>query len=524
MQPTPKVGCIFFLPSYQRPQKTACVASNAPKRRKQRKSSVPLQSSIFNCSFFIFHSQMGIHKIKSKTLVRLGLEKGSLAGLALDILRKHFKHSDEATALARLQEVVANPAAFVADVAFGPLALKLMPEPAPVEGQRHALLDAGLGYRAFGADGIDEGTVAQMDLAMRLPVTRGGALMPDAHLGYGLPIGGVLATAGVVIPYAVGMDIGCRMCLTVTDLPAITLQRDRDRLRRIVKDNSRFGKEAFDDPFDDEVLNRAAFSELPILRQLKATAARQIGSSGSGNHFVELGIVEFAAPALELGLPAGAYVGILTHSGSRALGATVAQHYTDWARQRCILPKSASHFAWLDLDSEAGQEYWLSMNLAGDYASACHHHIHRRLLKALGAEERAVVENHHNFAWKEVLPTGEEAIVHRKGATPAAKGEWGIIPGSMLQPGFVVRGKGLASSLQSASHGAGRQLSRARATNSITRHALQKQLDKADITLIGGSPEEAPDAYKDIFEVMAAQQDLVEVIAQFQPKIVRMDK
>jgi tRNA-splicing ligase RtcB (3'-phosphate/5'-hydroxy nucleic acid ligase) len=464
-------------------------------------------------------------RVKSKDLVRLGLEKGSMAGLALDILRKHYKHGDPAEGIAVLTAVIAQPADYVDHPVFGPLAVKLLPPSAPVvEGQKHALLDAPKGYRSYGTDGIDEATVEQMDLAMRLPVTLSGALMPDAHLGYGLPIGGVLATQGVVIPYAVGMDIGCRMCLTVTDLPASALSRDRDRLRTIVRENSAFGKEVFDRPMDDAVLERPEFGELSLLRELHGTAWRQIGSSGSGNHFVELGVVELEEPSPDLGLSAGKFLGILTHSGSRALGATVAQHYTDIARMRCQLPKAASNLAWLDLDSAEGQEYWMAMNLAGDYASACHHHIHRRLLKALGAGELAMVENHHNFAWKEVLPTGEEAIVHRKGATPAAAGEWGVIPGSMLQPGFVVRGKGNASSLSSASHGAGRRLSRTKAINSFTRGGIEKELAKAEVTLIGGSPEEAPGAYKDIFAVMAAQADLVDVVARFWPKVVRMDK
>ncbi|MBL0019282.1 MAG: RtcB family protein [Bacteroidetes bacterium] len=465
-----------------------------------------------------------LKQIKSKDLVRLGLEKGSLAGLALDILRKHYKHGDPSEGMALLQQLLANPGEFAEHPIFGPIAQKLLPPPEPVAGQKFALLDASKGYRTYGIEGIDAATVEQMDLAMRLPVTQAGALMPDAHLGYGLPIGGVLATRGVVIPYAVGMDIGCRMCLTVTDMPASELSRDRDRLRKIVRENSAFGKEIFTDPSDDAILERPEFGELPLLRELQGLAARQIGSSGSGNHFVELGIVELDAYSPDLGLAAGSYLGILTHSGSRALGATVAQHYTDLARQLCQLPKTASHLAWLDLDKSEGQEYWMAMNLAGDFASACHHDIHRRILKALGAGSLTVVENHHNFAWKEILPTGEEAIVHRKGATPAALGELGVIPGSMLHPGFVVRGKGNPASLSSASHGAGRRLSRTKATNSFTRHAIEKQLAKAEVTLIGGSPEEAPDAYKDIFEVMAAQADLVDVIAKFWPKVVRMDK
>ena len=467
---------------------------------------------------------MGIQHIKSKHLVRLGLEKGELAGLALEILRKHFKRADPEEALEQLQAVIANPEVFESDAIFGPLAIRLLPEEVPIPAKVYSILDAPKGYRTFGAEGIDESTVAQMDIAMRLPITRAGALMPDAHVGYGLPIGGVLATEGVIIPYAVGMDIGCRMCLSIVDLPAKSLEREQDRLTKILKANSQFGKGFFEDTGEAEVLDRSLFNELPLLHKLQGTAARQLGSSGSGNHFVEFGIVDLPTDAADLGLKAGQYFGLLTHSGSRALGATIAQHYTDLARQTCQLPKQASNLAWLDLDAEAGQEYWLAMNLAGDYASACHHDIHRRILKALGAELLARVENHHNFAWKETLATGEEVMVHRKGATPAGKGELGIIPGSMLQPGFVVRGKGLASALQSASHGAGRRFSRSRAHASFTRSQIMKQLDKAGIVLLGGGVDEAPDAYKDIHEVMAAQSDLVEAVASFQPKIVRMDK
>lgn len=456
--------------------------------------------------------------------MRLGLEKGSLAGLALDILRKHYKRGDPQQGIALIQQLVASPQDFAYDPVWGALAQKMIPPLPTVEGTRHALLDAPRGYRSYGAEGIDEATVHQMDLAMRLPITAAGALMPDAHLGYGLPIGGVLATRGTVIPYAVGMDIGCRMCLTVTDLPATTLGRDRDRLRSIVRDNSAFGKETHERLNDAEVLDRPEFGHLNLLANLHGVASRQLGSSGSGNHFVELGIVELSEYSPDLDLAAGNYVGILTHSGSRALGATVAQHYTDLARQLCLLPKEASHLAWLDLSSAEGQEYWMAMNLAGDYASACHHDIHRRLLKALSAKNIARVENHHNFAWKEVLPTGEEAIVHRKGATPAGRGELGVIPGSMLAPGFVVRGRGNPASLSSASHGAGRKVSRTRAMSTFTRSAIERQLAKEGVTLIGGTPEEAPDAYKDIHAVIAAQTDLVDVVAKFWPKVVRMDK
>jgi len=188
------------------------------------------------------------------------------------------------------------------------------------------------------------------------------------------------------------------------------------------------------------------------------------------------------------------------------------------------LPAHAQHFAWLDLESEAGQEYWLSMNLAGEYAKACHDQIHYHLCKYLGIKPVAKVENHHNFAWKEKGLTGEELIVHRKGATPAAKGELGIIPGSMATSGYVVRGKGEAASLFSAAHGAGRKMSRKKAKESYTGSELKKVLSREGVTLIGGGVDEAPIAYKDIDEVMESQVNLVDVIGKFTPKIVRMDK
>jgi len=161
------------------------------------------------------------------------------------------------------------------------------------------------------------------------------------------------------------------------------------------------------------------------------------------------------------------------------------------------------------------------MNLAGDYASACHEVIHEKISRALGAERLAMVENHHNFAWKE-LYKGEEVIVHRKGATPAAKGVLGIIPGSMATPGFLVRGKGKEEAIQSASHGAGRLMSRTKAIKTIARKDLKSMLSDHHITLIGAGLDEAPMAYKNIHEVMAAQEDLVDIIASFSPKIVRM--
>ncbi|HND44369.1 MAG TPA: RtcB family protein, partial [Cyclobacteriaceae bacterium] len=241
-----------------------------------------------------------------------------------------------------------------------------------------------------------------------------------------------------------------------------------------------------------------------------------------GNHFVEFGIVEIVSPVNEYNVVPGRYLALLSHSGSRGLGASIAGHYTKVAMDTCRLPQEAKHLAWLDLDTEAGQEYWLAMNLAGDYASACHHQIHERVAIGLRETPVAMIENHHNFAWKEKDAHGNEIIVHRKGATPAGKGVLGIIPGSMATPGFIVRGKGEAASVNSASHGAGRTMSRTRAKQTLSGADVNAFLKQAGVELIGSGLDEAPMAYKDIHQVMNAQQELVDVLGSFMPKIVRM--
>lgn len=376
----------------------------------------------------------------------------------------------------------------------------------------------------FGQEGIEEGALNQMSIAMQLPVTVAGALMPDAHQGYGLPIGGVLATKNAIIPYGVGVDIGCRMALSVFDIPEKHFFDNRSTYKRELITHTVFGAgKGFSgkDRAYHAVLDRKEFGLNTLLRGLHDKAFTQLGSSGGGNHFVEWGIIDFEQNDAILGVEKGRYLALLTHSGSRGLGATLAGHYTRIAKAQCKLPAYAQNLAYLDLDSEAGQEYWLAMNLAGDYASACHEVIHRKLSKAIGATVLAKVENHHNFAWKEILD-GEELIVHRKGATPAGEGVMGIIPGSMTAPGFLVRGKGNASSIHSASHGAGRQMSRTKALTTVNKSDLRAILQDVGVTLIGGGLDEAPMAYKDIHQVMAAQTDLVEVVARFMPKMVRM--
>jgi tRNA-splicing ligase RtcB len=348
--------------------------------------------------------------------------------------------------------------------------------------------------------------------------------MPDAHPGYGLPIGGVLATRNEVIPYAVGVDIGCRMALSILDLPASYIDHNGHKLKNVLRALTHFGNDGgLEIRQVHEVLDHSLFRESDLLRKLHGKAIRQLGSSGSGNHFVEFGIVELV-DGNSFGLLQGSYSAILSHSGSRSLGATIAQYFTAIAMDKCKLPKEAKQLAWLDVESDAGSEYWLSMNLAAEYAKACHDRIHENLCNALGITVLMKVENHHNLAWKELQEDGRECIVHRKGATPAGLGVVGIIPGSMTMPGFIVSGLGNERSLFSASHGAGRAMSRQKAKASITASNMRKMVEAARVTLIGGSTEEAPTAYKNIDSVMKSQEDLVTIEGKFYPRIVRMAK
>ncbi len=314
------------------------------------------------------------------------------------------------------------------------------------------------------------------------------------------------------------------MALSIYDIPEIFYFENETKFKRELVAHSKFGAgHGFHGQYksNHEVLDRKEFNEHAFIKNLKDKAWSQLGSSGGGNHFVELGIIEFAQEDAVLNIPQGKYVALLTHSGSRGLGATIAGHYTKLAKENCKLPDIAKNLAYLSLDSQLGQEYWIAMNLAGDYASACHEIIHTKMEKALGAKVLAKVENHHNFAWKE-MHNGEEVIVHRKGATPAGKGVMGIIPGSMTAPGFLVRGKGESQAINSASHGAGRQMSRTQAIKTITKNEMKAILKEHNVTLIGAGKDEAPMAYKDIHQVMAAQTDLVDVVAKFTPKMVRM--
>ncbi len=461
-------------------------------------------------------------KIQGKELRAIGFPEGPVISMAIQVMEKHYKHHTKEQAFGILKELLQSPHDHATDEVLGLIAKKLLPTEATEEAEI-SLNQQGIPFKMFGQEHIEEGAIHQMYHAAKLPISVAGALMPDAHQGYGLPIGGVLATDNAVIPYGVGVDIGCRMCLSVFDIDPKELIQRENYFAREINEATLFGSGAqFDHAANHEVMEHELFYQLPLLKNLHGRVWKQLGSSGSGNHFVEFGMIEIAEKDSKLGVEAGKYVGLLSHSGSRALGANIANHYTKIAISKRRLQQEAKNLAWLRLDEEAGIEYWNAMNLAGDYASACHHIIHAKIAKQLGQRPITRVENHHNFAWKEKLD-GKEVVVHRKGATPAGKEVLGIIPGSMTAPGFIVKGKGETAAINSASHGAGRKMSRTKTMQSVTDKQFKEELKKHGIKLLGGGLDESPFAYKDIEVVMQSQLALVDVVGKFTPKIVKMD-
>jgi tRNA-splicing ligase RtcB len=459
--------------------------------------------------------------MKTRELSYLGIPRGDTMKMTQDAIKQWVESYDgylnKMAICQKIIDLTKNPQVYLNDEFFGQIAEEL--SKSNVARAAFVPREKPAHYQQWGTD-LEAEAIQQMENACKLPISVCGALMPDAHTGYGLPIGGVLATKEAVIPYAVGMDIACRMKLTVLDLPVNVLTGQVDRLKNALETETRFGVGAtFKNRREHEVMDED-WSFSPVVNRHRDKAWSQLGTSGSGNHFVEFGTLTLDRD--ELGLNAGVYLALLSHSGSRGTGNEIATVFSKLAAQKHPeLPKELMHLAWLDMDSAEGQEYWQAMELMGRYAAANHELIHRHIARNLKVKVLLDVENHHNFAWKE-QHYGQDVIVHRKGATPAGDGVLGIIPGSMGTPGYLIRGMGNPESLNSASHGAGRKMSRKKAKESFTWHDAKKFLTERGVLLLSAGLDEVPMAYKDIEEVMAAQNDLVEPIARFDPKIVKM--
>jgi tRNA-splicing ligase RtcB (3'-phosphate/5'-hydroxy nucleic acid ligase) len=460
--------------------------------------------------------------MKAHDVIKMGYPPGPILHLALAAAGEARVSGERKSKVSRtLRALLVDADSFLEDPLFGKVARALIDAgivdtpKAPAESYQ---FNESLAYKVWG-DEIDPQAHQQMRNACKLPISVAGALMPDAHVGYGLPIGGVLATNNAVIPYAVGVDIACRMMVTVFDLPPRLLKEQDDRFGAILENNTRFGVGSEWKPKREHPVMDENWSISAATARLKDKAHRQLGTSGSGNHFVEFGEITLFEPVR--GVPAGQYLAVLSHSGSRGPGNEIATHYSKWAMSRhARLPKDLKHLAWLELDG-AGEEYWAAMELMGRYASANHHIIHRQIVRAVGEAPLLQVENHHNFAWREVHD-GREVIVHRKGATPAGRGVLGIIPGSMATPAYLVEGLGNEASLQSAAHGAGRLMSRGQAMRTFKWGEVKHFLAERGVTLLSAGLDEAPWVYKNIDKVMAAQESLVRPLARFMPRIVKM--
>ncbi len=373
-------------------------------------------------------------------------------------------------------------------------------------------------------DDIEPGALRQIqNLAVFPYAYKHIAIMPDCHEGYGMPIGGVLATNKVVIPNAVGVDIGCGMCAIRTDLANIdnaTLAQLQQSIRTTIPLGFSHHKRR-----QDENLMPKGFDidKMPVVRREYEPALYQIGTLGGGNHFIEL----------QKG--SDGYIWLMIHSGSRNIGKQVADHYNQLAvrlneKQKSAVPRS-QQLAYLFLDTQEGKTYIQEMTFCVDFAFANRKllasHICSLLNETTGCnflpyEGQEVINIAHNYAATE-QHYGHQVMVHRKGATRAAAGQTGIIPGSQGHKSYIVKGKGSKLSFESCAHGAGRKMGRNEARKRLNLKEEQQQLESAGIVhalRTHTDLDEAAGAYKDISRVMEQQSDLVEIAIELQPLMV----
>ena len=377
-------------------------------------------------------------------------------------------------------------------------------------------------------DRIEDGALNQLYNLAMLPFVFHVAVMPDSHQGYGMPIGGVLATKGYIIPNAVGVDIGCGMCAIRTSLYVGSLDETIRKkimgdIRKLVPVGFKHQKKKQDSMllphpkilFEDNV-GGVDFT-YPFLDSELESALKQLGTLGGGNHFIEI----------QEG--SDGYIWIMIHSGSRNLGKKVADHYNKIAVEMnekwCSQVPKKWQLAFLPFHDKLGRRYFNEMNYCCEFAQSNRKLMMERVKEAMSNHvdvtfyEQDFINIHHNYASLE-NHLGKNALVHRKGATKAYKGELGIIPGSQGSKSYIVRGKGNKLSLKSCSHGAGRKMSRKKAQENLDLKAEIKKLD--DLGVVHGirnkkDLDEADGAYKDIDVVMENQQNLVSIEVELKP-------
>jgi len=372
-------------------------------------------------------------------------------------------------------------------------------------------------------DDIEEGALQQARNLANLPFAfHHIAIMPDAHFGYGMPIGGILATDDVIIPNAVGVDIGCGVCAVKTSLSTI----DRSQMKQVMKairQTVPLGFKHHSKPVRVQLmptLEKGAIKHLPIVQQEYENARTQAGTLGGGNHFIEFQQARDQT------------IWIMVHSGSRNLGFKVAHHYNKIAvglnkKRRRPIPPSWQLDS-LPIDSKEGQCYLGEMNYCVQFAKKNRllmlERIQEALLETVSSDIRfdSPVNIAHNYAAAE-SHFGKKVIVHRKGATRAYPDEIGIIPGSQGTTSYLVSGKGNPESFCSCSHGAGRKLGRKQAQKQLDLDKEKKKLEQQGILHAvrrRRDLEEAAGAYKDIEKVIRLQEDLVDILEILQPLAV----
>ncbi|WP_282037452.1 RtcB family protein [Saccharicrinis aurantiacus] len=368
-------------------------------------------------------------------------------------------------------------------------------------------------------DEIEENALIQAKNMANLPfVHKHVALMPDAHMGYGMPIGGVLATKSVIIPNAVGVDIGCGMCAMKTnieDADTDTLKQIMHQIRKLVPVGFNWHKQAQDEKYMPK------YDAIPMVVERHLDKAKmQIGSLGGGNHFIE---IQHGSDGC---------IWVMIHSGSRNLGNQVAQFYNQKAkalneRWHSSVP-AAYDLAFLPIETKEARAYINEMNYCVDFAFTNRCVMMERVKNAFQSVFKGAVQfddliniAHNYAAWENHF--GEDVLVQRKGATRARIGELGIIPGSQGTKSYIVEGLGNPESFESCSHGAGRLMGRKQAQRELDLETEIKRLnDKGIVHGIRNKKDldEASGAYKDIDTVMANQQDLVKVKVELEPLAV----
>ena len=361
-------------------------------------------------------------------------------------------------------------------------------------------------------DDIEDGALEQAINLANLPfVHKWVSIMPDSHQGYGMPIGGVLATKGVIVPNAVGVDIGCGMAAVKTTIngPDVeTLKTIMGKVREAIPVG--FNHHKVDQAWDG--FDRAP--DIPIIQQELDSARKQLGTLGGGNHFIEFQSDEDGT------------LWVMLHSGSRNFGLKTAKVFHKQAQALCGrwhvgLPDS--ELAFLPMDDQTGQDYHAAMSFCLEFAQANRDHMMSKIMdiigEAAGGGEANRVNIHHNYAALE-HHYGENVWVHRKGATRVRAGERGIIPGSMGTSSYIVEGLGNPESFCSCSHGAGRRMGRKQAERTLNLEEEKSRMDSLGIVhgmRVVSDLDEAPGAYKDIDMVMENQRDLVKVVTKLRP-------